>query len=114
MKKVEATIRSSKLEDVTNALHAVGVDFFTYVHVKDISKQKPKEEVYRGQVHEVKSLSRVMLEILISDASEEKTINAIVSAAKTGEVGDGKIFVSTVEKAVRIRSGQNITEEEAY
>jgi nitrogen regulatory protein P-II 1 len=114
MKKVEATIRSSKLEAVTSALHEVGVEFFTYVHVKDISNQKPKEEVYRGQIHEVKSLSRLTLEILVSNDNLDKIVQAILSSAKTGELGDGKIFITTIDQAIRIRSGKTITEEEAY
>lgn len=111
MKKIEATIRSSKIDDVTDALHDVGVEFFTYIHVKDISKQKPKEEFYRGQVHQVRSLSRFTLEILVADQDVEKVVNAILSSAKTGEVGDGKIFVTTIDKAIRIRTGNEITSD---
>lgn len=114
MKKITATIRSSKLEEVTTALTSIDVNFFTYSQVKDISDQKPKEEMYRGQVREVKGLSRVTLDVLVSDASVEKTLKAILETAKTGEVGDGKVLVYDVPEAYRIRTGGKMTEEDAY
>jgi nitrogen regulatory protein P-II 1 len=112
MKKIEAIIRSTKLEDVKTALHGVGVDYFTYVHVKDISLQKPRTEMYRGTEVEVDSLTRIALEILVSDKNLETVSNAIISAAKTGEVGDGKIIITPVEKAIRMRNGEDIIEED--
>ena len=106
MKKIEATIRSSKFEEVKEALHEVGVDFFTYIDVKGIGKQKTHEAVYRGSHYDVGSISRKKLEIVVPDNLVDSTVNAIVNSAKTGEIGDGKIFVLSVDKAVRIRSGE--------
>jgi nitrogen regulatory protein P-II 1 len=106
MKKIEATIRSSKFEDVKEALHNVGVDFFTYIDVKGIGKQKTHEAIYRGSHYDVGSISRKKLEIVVPDNLADNVVSAIQSSAKTGEIGDGKIFVLSVEKAVRIRSGE--------
>ena len=107
MKKIEATIRSSKFEEVKEALHGVGVDFFTYIDVKGIGKQKTHEAVYRGSHYDMGSISRTKLEIVVPDNLVDSTINAILASAKTGEIGDGKIFILPVDKAIRIRSGES-------
>lgn len=112
MKKLEAIIRSSKFEDVQDALHGAGVDYFTYIHVKDKSLQKPKMEVYRGSEVLVPSLSRILLEIILSDQNAEKAAQAILSAAQTGELGDGKIIISSVDKVIRMRNGEEVVNDD--
>ena len=107
MKKIEATIRTSKFEEVQEALHIIGVDFFTYWEVKGVGKQKAFETVYRGTVYDKGSISRRMIEIVVHDNMVDAVTEAILKSAKTGEVGDGKIFISNVEKAIRIRSGED-------
>jgi nitrogen regulatory protein P-II 1 len=108
MKKIEAIVRSVKFDDVKTALHSVGVDYFTYVHVKDISLQKPRTEIYRGTEVEVDSLTRIAIQIIVHDENVEAVSNAITSAAKTGEVGDGKIIIIPIDGAVRIRNGESV------
>ena len=106
MKKIEATIRTSKFEEVQEALHDIGVNFFTYWEVKGVGKQKTHEAVYRGSHYDVGSISRRMLEIVVDDSMVDDAVNAIVLSARTGEIGDGKIFVTSVDKAIRIRTGE--------
>lgn len=106
MKKIEAIIRTSKFEDVKEALHNIGVDFFTYHDVKGIGRQKGHEATYRGTVYDVGSISRRTLEILVKPEEADQVINTIQEAAKTGEIGDGKITVYEVEKLLRVRTGE--------
>jgi nitrogen regulatory protein P-II 1 len=106
MKKIEAIIRSLKFEEVKEALHSVGVDFFTYIDVKGIGKQKTQEAVYRGSHYDVGSIARKKLEIVVNDNMVDNVVKAILSSATTGETGDGKIFITDVDKAIRIRTGE--------
>ena len=104
LKKIEAIIRTSKFYEVKDALHAAGVDFFSFYDVKGVGSQK-KSAVYRGQVYDLGSIARTKLEIVISE-NEEEVIKAIVEASKTGDIGDGKIFVYDVDKVMKIRTGE--------
>lgn len=104
MKKIEAIIRKSKYDAVKDALHEVGVNFFTYWDVTGIGNEK-EGLVYRGVAYSTSSIQRRYLSIVVNDDFEEATIQAILKSAKTGDVGDGKIFVSHVEESYRIRTG---------
>jgi nitrogen regulatory protein P-II 1 len=104
MKKVEAIIKPFKLEDVKEALAAVGVEGMTVSEIKGFGRQKGHTEIYRGSEYTVDFLPKLKIEIVLSDNAIEPVIQAIVKAAKTGKIGDGKIFVLPVEQAVRIRT----------
>jgi nitrogen regulatory protein P-II 1 len=106
MKKVEAIIRKSKFEAVKEALHDVGVNFFSYWDVTGLGNEK-EGHVYRGVTYSTSDIQRRYLEIVVNDDFESVTVKAILSSAATGEVGDGKIFVSDISKAYRIRTGEN-------
>ena len=106
MKKIEAIIRKSKFEDVKIALHNVEVNFFSYWDVTGVGNEK-QGHVYRGISYSTSDIQRRVLSIVISDEFLEPTINAILEAASTGNVGDGKIFVSDVQDAYRIRTRDN-------
>ena len=106
MKKVEAIIRKSKFDDVKEALHAIEVNFFSYWDVTGVGNEK-QGHVYRGISYSTSDIQRRILSIVISDEFLEPTINAILEAASTGNVGDGKIFVSDVQDAYRIRTREN-------
>ena len=103
MKKVEAIIRKSKFDDVKKALHAIEVNFFSYWDVTGVGNEKVGH-VYRGVIYSTADIQRRFLSIVVSEPFVEKTINAILESAYTGEVGDGKIFVLPVEEAYRIRT----------
>mgnify|MGYP000085231849 FL=1 len=105
MKKVEAIIRKSKFSSVKKALHEVGVNFFSYWDVTGLGNEK-EGHVYRGVSYSTSDIQRRYLSIVVNDDYEEVTINAILEAASTGEVGDGKIFVSQVDEVYRIRTGE--------
>jgi len=105
MKKIEAIIRKSKYKAVKEALHEIEVNFFTYWDVTGVGNEK-KGQVYRGISYSTSDIQRRYVSIVVSDEFEEKTVQAIIEAAKTGEIGDGKIFVSNVETTVRIRTGE--------
>lgn len=105
MKKIEAIIRKTKFEEVKETLHANGIDFFTYFPATGVGKAV-QSRVYRGVAYDTSSIERLMLEIVVRDINLEKTVNAIMDAAKTGEVGDGKIFVSEIQESYRIRTGE--------
>ncbi len=105
MKKIETIIRKSRFKAVKDALHEIEVNFFTYWDVTGVGNEK-KGHVYRGISYSTSDIQRRYLSIVVSDEFEEKTIHAIVEAAKTGEVGDGKIFVSDIENTYRIRTGE--------
>ena len=106
MKKIEAIIRKSKFDEVRDALHNVNVYFFSYWDVTGVGHEK-KENLYRGVAYSSSDIQRRFLSIVVNDDFVQVTVNAILSAAKTGEVGDGKIFVIPVEEAYRIRTGEN-------
>lgn len=104
MKKIEAIIRKSKFTAVKKALHEVGVNFFSYWDVTGLGNEK-EGSVYRGVSYSTSDIQRRHLSIVVSDDFEQKTIDAIMKAGRTGEVGDGKIFVSDIKEAYRIRTG---------
>lgn len=104
MKKIEAVIQPFKLDDVREALKAVGVDGMTIYDVRGHGRQKGHKEVYRGQEYEVDLLPKVKIEAVVADDRVEETIKAIVESARTGKIGDGKVFISDVSEAIRIRN----------
>jgi nitrogen regulatory protein PII len=106
MKKVEAIIKPFKLDDVKEALSAIGVEGLTVTEVKGFGRQKGHTELYRGAEYVVDFLPKIKLEIVVSVDLVDKVIEAIVGAANTGKIGDGKIFVLPLEEAVRIRTGE--------
>ena len=107
MKKIEAIIKPFKLEEVKEALAAVGVQGLTVSEVKGFGRQKGHTEIYRGSEYTVDFLPKIKIEVVLSDAIEKQAVEAIVRAAKTGKIGDGKVFVSTIESAVRIRTEES-------
>ena len=106
MKKIEAIIKPFKLDEVKDALAALGVEGMTVSEVKGFGRQKGHTEIYRGSEYTVDFLPKVKLEIVLSDDLADKAVATIVTAAKTGKIGDGKVFVLPVESAVRIRTGE--------
>ncbi len=104
MKKIEAIIKPFKLEEVKDALSDVGIEGMTVTEVKGFGRQKGHTEIYRGSEYTVDFLPKIKLELVISDSQVTPAVNAIVKAAKTGKIGDGKIFVLPVEEAIRIRT----------
>ena len=106
MKKVEAIIKPFKLEDVKEALSNVGVKGLTVSEVKGFGRQKGHKELYRGAEYEIEFLPKLKLEVVVPDADLENVIEAIVSSARTGRLGDGKVFVSSVEEVIRIRTSE--------
>ncbi len=106
MKKIEAIIQPFKLEEVKEALRAAGVDGITVSEVRGHGRQKGHTEVYRGQEYKVDFLPKVKLEIVTSSERAEDVVNTILKAARTGKIGDGKIFVSEIGEAIRIRSDE--------
>lgn len=106
MKKIEAIIKPFKLDEVKDALHEVGLTGITVVEAKGFGRQKGHTELYRGAEYVVDFLPKVKIEIVLDDALVERAIEAIQRAAHTGRIGDGKIFVTSVEEAIRIRTGE--------
>ena len=106
MKKVEAIIKPFKLDDVREALSAAGITGMTAIEVKGFGRQKGHTELYRGAEYVVDFLPKVKVELILTDDQVEGCINAITAAARTGKIGDGKIFVSDVSRVVRIRTGE--------
>jgi nitrogen regulatory protein P-II 1 len=106
MKKIEAIIKPFKLDDVKEALQDVGLQGITVTEAKGFGRQKGHTELYRGAEYVVDFLPKVKIEIVLPDELVEQAVNAIRNAAQTGRIGDGKIFVSTVEEAIRIRTGE--------
>jgi nitrogen regulatory protein P-II 1 len=106
MKKIEAVIKPFKLDEVKEALQQVGVQGITVIEAKGFGRQKGHTELYRGAEYVVDFLPKVKIEVVLGDSMVEAAIDAIRKAAQTGRIGDGKIFVSTVEEAVRIRTGE--------
>lgn len=105
MKKIEAIIRKSKFEDVTEALHGAEIDFFTYSEVTGIGNEM-SGAIYRATVYETRFIPRIMISFVCRDHLVDKAIDAITGAARTGEMGDGKIFIINVEDSIRIRNGE--------
>ena len=106
MKKIEAIIKPFKLDEVKEALHEVGVSGITVTEAKGFGRQKGHTELYRGAEYVVDFLPKVKVEVVLNDDQVEAAIEAIRKAAETGRIGDGKIFVSNIEEAVRIRTGE--------
>ena len=106
MKKIEAIIKPFKLDEVREALSEVGVSGLTVTEVKGFGRQKGHTELYRGAEYVVDFLPKVKVEVIVGDAIVEQAIEAIVKAARTGKIGDGKIFITPVERVVRIRTGE--------
>jgi nitrogen regulatory protein P-II 1 len=104
MKKIEAIIQPSKLDQVKSALHEIGVEGMTVVEVRGHGRQKGHTEVYRGREYNVDLLPKMKLEMILPDRLVEPTVEVILKVAKTGKIGDGKIFVYPVEEAIRIRN----------
>ncbi|MBK9219740.1 MAG: P-II family nitrogen regulator [Uliginosibacterium sp.] len=111
MKKIEAVIKPFKLDEVREALSEVGITGLTVSEVKGFGRQKGHTELYRGAEYVVDFLPKIKVEVVVADAMVDQTIEAIVKAARTGKIGDGKIFVTSVEQVVRIRTGE--TDEQA-
>ncbi|HPC60674.1 MAG TPA: P-II family nitrogen regulator [Verrucomicrobiota bacterium] len=104
MKKIEAIIKPFKLEDVKEALSSLGVEGMTVLEVKGFGRQKGHTEIYRGSEYTVDFLPKIKIELVLADSLVPQAVDAIVKAAKTGKIGDGKVFVSAIENAVRIRT----------
>lgn len=104
MKKIEAIIKPFKLEDVKEALAGLGVEGMTVSEVKGFGRQKGHTEIYRGSEYTVDFLPKLKVEIVLADSQADAAVEAVVKAAKTGKIGDGKVFVSSIESAVRIRT----------
>ena len=107
MKKIEAVVKPFKLDEVREALSEIGVTGLTVTEVKGFGRQKGHTELYRGAEYVVDFLPKVKVEVIIADNLVERAIEAIVKAARTGKIGDGKIFVTSVEQVVRIRTGES-------
>jgi nitrogen regulatory protein P-II 1 len=106
MKKIEAIIKPFKLDEVKEALQDVGIQGITVTEAKGFGRQKGHTELYRGAEYVVDFLPKVKLEVVLDDALAERAIEAIQNAARTGRIGDGKIFISQIEEAIRIRTGE--------
>ena len=105
MKKIEAIIRKTRFEDVKDALLAADIEWFSYYDVRGEGKMR-QARIYRGVMYDTSSIERILISIVVRDKNVEKTINAVRNAAYTGEIGDGRIFVTPVEDSVRIRTGE--------
>ena len=105
MKKIEVIIRKSKFDEVKAALHEIGVSFFSYWDVTGVGNEK-KDQIYRGVSYSASDIQRRMLSIVVSDSFLDPTIKILLETSKTGEIGDGKIFVSNIEEAYRIRTSE--------
>ena len=106
MKKIEAVIKPFKLTEVKDALSELGIQGMTVTEVKGFGRQKGHTEIYRGSEYTVDFLPKIKLELVIADSQKEIAVQAILKAAKTGKIGDGKVFVSSVEEAIRIRTDE--------
>jgi nitrogen regulatory protein P-II 1 len=105
MKKIEAIVRKTKFEEVKEALHEHGIEFFSIWQARGVGMAR-ESRVYRGIQYDTSTIERLYLEIVVQDVKLENTIEAILKSAVTGEVGDGKIFVSTIDESIRIRTGE--------
>ena len=106
MKKIEAIIKPFKLEDVKEALYGLGVEGMTVSEVKGFGRQKGHTEIYRGSEYTVDFLPKIKIEVVLADERAKEAVDAIIKGAKTGKIGDGKVFISGIENAVRIRTGE--------
>ena len=106
MKKIEAIIKPFKLEEVKESLDAIGIKGITVSEVKGFGRQKGHTELYRGAEYVVDFLPKIKIEVILADDSVEKAVEAIISSAKTGRIGDGKIFIYPMEEVIRIRTGE--------
>ena len=106
MKKIEAIIKPFKLDEVKDALNAIGIQGLTVTEVKGFGRQKGHVELYRGAEYDISFIPKVKIEAVVSDAMVEKAVQTIEQKAKTGKIGDGKIFVSSLEQTIRIRTGE--------
>ena len=106
MKKIEAIIKPFKLDEVKEALHDVGIQGITVLEAKGFGRQKGHTELYRGAEYVVDFLPKVKIEVVVEDKMADQVVEAIQNAAKTGRIGDGKIFISTIDQAIRIRTGE--------
>ena len=106
MKKIEAIIKPFKLDEVKEALHDVGIQGITVLEAKGFGRKKGHTELYRGAEYVVDFLPKVKIEVVIDDKMTERVVEAIQNASKTGRIGDGKIFISTIDEAIRIRTGE--------
>ena len=104
MKKIEAIIKPFKIEDVKDALRELGIQGMTVSEVKGFGRQKGHTEIYRGSEYTVDFLPKIKLELVLADSKVQEAVAAIIKAAKTGKIGDGKIFISPIEEAIRIRT----------
>ncbi len=106
MKKIEAVIKPFKLDEVKDALNAMGIAGMTVTEVKGFGRQKGHVELYRGAEYDISFIPKVKIELVVSDAVADKAVATILEKAKTGKIGDGKIFISKVEEVIRIRTGE--------
>jgi nitrogen regulatory protein P-II 1 len=106
MKKIEAIIKPFKLDEVKDALNAIGIHGMTVTEVKGFGRQKGHVEVYRGTEYEVNFLPKIKIEVVVPDSIIDKVISTIIEKAKTGNIGDGKIFIYSLEDVIRIRTGE--------
>ncbi|HTS77549.1 MAG TPA: P-II family nitrogen regulator [Bryobacteraceae bacterium] len=104
MKKIEAVIQPHKLEDVKEALKGIGIDGMTVIEVRGHGRQKGHKEIYRGMEYQVDLLPKIKLEMVVAEARAEEVVRTLATAARTGKIGDGKIFISDVAEAIRIRN----------
>ena len=105
MKKIEAIIRKTKFEEVKEALLEADIEWFSYYDVRGVGKSR-QARIYRGVMYETSSIERILVSIVVRDKNVEKTVNAIQKAARTGEIGDGRIFIIPIEDAIRIRTAE--------
>ena len=106
MKKIEAIIKPFKLDEVKEALHDVGIQGITVLEAKGFGRQKGHTELYRGAEYVVDFLPKVKIEVVVEDKMADQVVEAVQNAAKTGRIGDGKIFISNIDQAIRIRTGE--------
>lgn len=105
MKKIEAIIRKTKFDEVRNALLEAGIEWFSYYDVRGIGKSR-QGRIYRGVVYDTSCIERTLVSVIVRDKNVEKTVEAVLKAAQTGEIGDGRIFIIPVEDSIRIRTGE--------
>ncbi len=105
MKKIEAIIRKTKFDEVKNALYDAGIEFFSFWDVRGVGQAR-EGRMYRGVIYDTSSIERIKLSIIVRDKNVEKTVKAVLTSARTGEIGDGKIFIIPIEESYRIRTGE--------
>jgi len=105
MKKIEAIVRKTKFEEVKEALHENGIEFFSFWEARGVGMAR-ESRIYRGIAYDTSTIERLYLQIVVRDVNLQKTIDALLKSSRTGEVGDGKIFVSTIDESIRIRTGE--------